>query len=550
MRAWPWNLLAALAAAAAVAVALAVGVDDPLTLNEKRGGRLAIAVGALLSLPVYVWLRRRAGVGTDQPLWRLRGPGALALGSARWWLLAAMCGGSVYAVGNYYRFEAARVAQVRDYYDATYYYLNSKYFAELGYFELYPAMLVADDEGERRLRRVGEYRDLHTYELVPRARATAQATQVRARFSPARWAAFRADVAFLTPRMSGDLWSYFFSDHGYNPPPVWTMVGGALTAQVAPDELGWITVIDLVLVLLLFAAIVRVAGLDAGFYAGLFFLATFSGDWPLLGEAILRFDWLVAIVGAYLALRTERPALAGVLLAYATAVRVFPAVFVLPVLIGIGLEVVRTRRVGRSSRRFLAGGGLALAGLCGAALLTQGPGAFAESARNLRMHASPISYSSARVGLGDALIYRGEQSRQDLEPGGIPAKAEQLAALRPVTYGAAAAMVVLIILVARRRPAALDDLMPLGFLVLFCATTPQINYFNVRLLLVLWHLRDPARPRNLAALALLFAIEIACHAVELLGSIRYATTSVTSIGLVLYCALVAGSAWRESRTAS
>lgn len=535
-----------LAVAGAFALILAVTVE-PTSPTDRVGGRLAVAIGALLSLPLYAYLRQRVRLGAGEPLFRLRGAGAVALGSARWWLLTGLVSGSVFGAANYYRFEAAQLTEVRDHYDVTYYYLNSKYFAELGYFELYPAMLVADAEAERRLLTVTEYRDLHTYDVVPRARATEGADRVRARFSPARWTAFRADVAALSPRMSLEQWRYFFADHGYNPPPTWTMIGGSLTSRVALEHLAWITFLDLALVLFLFAAIVRVCGLDAALYAGLFFFATFSGDWPMLGDAILRFDWLAATVGAYVALRADRPALAGVLLGYATAVRVFPAVFAVPIVIGIGLELARTRQLSRPARRFLAGGVLSLTLLLGAALLTQGPGAFAQSARNLAMHASSESYSSARVGLGDALIYRGEQSREALEPGGIPEKARKLAGLRPVTWGAGAAMLLVIGLVAARRRSALADLMPLGFVVLFCLTNPQINYFNVRLLLVLWHMRAPRRPHDLVALALLFAIEIAAHAVCLAGSITYATTSVTSVGLVLYCALIAVVAWRDER---
>ncbi|HUH01764.1 MAG TPA: hypothetical protein VML75_07195, partial [Kofleriaceae bacterium] len=354
-------------------------------------------------------------------------------------------------------------------------------------------------------------------------------------------------VAALSPRMSLEQWRYFFADHGYNPPPTWTMIGGSLTSRVSLDHLAWITMLDLLLVLCLFAAIARVCGLDAVLYAALFFLATFSGDWPMLGDAILRFDWLVATVGAYLALRADRPALAGALLGYATAVRVFPAVFAMPVVIAIGIELARTRQLAQPARRFLAGGAGALAVLLGAALLTQGSGAFAQSARNLAMHASPDSYSSARVGLGDALVYRGERTREALNPGGIPAKARKLAALRPITFGAGAAMLVLIGLAAARRRGALAELMPLGFVLLFCLTNPQLNYFNVRLLLVLWHLREPRRPHDLVALGLLFAVEIACHAVSLAGSISYGTTSVTSVGLVLYCALIAAATWRDGR---
>jgi hypothetical protein len=516
-------------------------VVDPISIGERRGGRLALCIAVIATLPIYAWLRRRAGTAPGQPLLERR----TRLGSPAWWLLLALAGGTVYGTANYYRFDSARVGQVHDHYDITYYYLNSKYFSELGYFELYPAMLLADADGAGHFEGVFEYRDLHSYQLVPRSRATAEAKRIRARFSTARWDAFRADVRTLGARMPTAMWRYFFGDHGYNPPPMWTVVGALFTSHVSLEHVSRITLIDVVLMLLLLAAIARVCGLDAALYGALFFLVTFSGDWPSLGQAILRFDWLVGTVGAYVALRARKPAWAGALLGYASAVRLFPAVFALPLLIAWGLEWKRTRTLPTDARRFAVAGAAILGLLVAAALVTQGAGAFGESATNLRMHASTESYSSARVGLGDALIYRGEQNREALEPGGIPAKAEQLAAVRPITWLAGAAALGLIALLARRRRAGVEDLMPLGFVLFFCLTTPQINYFNVRLLLVLWHLRHASRPWHLAALGILFGVEIAPHLAELLGGIRYAATSMTSVGLALYCVVIAVLAWRQ-----
>jgi hypothetical protein len=129
-------------------------------------------------------------------------------------LLAAL---AVLGAARYFRYDLNNVTGIGDWSDLTYYYLNSKYFDELGYTRLYEAMLIADSQRPARLRTIRRYRELRGYDLVPVERAYAQRASIERRFTPARWEAFAADVAQLTARPVD--WAYFFKDHGYNPPP-------------------------------------------------------------------------------------------------------------------------------------------------------------------------------------------------------------------------------------------------------------------------------------------------------------------------------------------
>src|SRR5262249_48187101 len=50
-------------------------------------------------------------------------------------------------------------------------------------------------------------------------------------FTPERWEAFKADVQFFRVVSDKKYWNGMSEDHGYNPPPVWT-IGGSLFANL------------------------------------------------------------------------------------------------------------------------------------------------------------------------------------------------------------------------------------------------------------------------------------------------------------------------------
>src|SRR5215475_7382053 len=81
----------------------------------------------------------------------------------------------------------------------TYHYLvGAKYFPELGYANLYRCTAIADAESGRRAEALARHaRDLHTNLLVPVAELLRDPERCKDHFSPARWRAFRRDVAFF-----------------------------------------------------------------------------------------------------------------------------------------------------------------------------------------------------------------------------------------------------------------------------------------------------------------------------------------------------------------
>ncbi|MGB1581489.1 MAG: hypothetical protein ACPHER_08270, partial [Nevskiales bacterium] len=298
---------------------------DDISRRDSHFGRMLLALIAIGLLHLS-WELRRRGVQLVWP-WANQQANKKA-GIASQALYGLLLLTATYACFNYYQFDRKVFGSVGDYADATYYYLNSKYFEELGYTRLYEAMLIADAEADKRFRNVRRYRDLVAYkDVLPRAIALQHSRQIKAHFPAQRWESFRSDVQYIAAHNISGGWNYFFIDHGYNPPPTWSLVGGSFAKLCPVEHLKWITMIDFVLIVSMMLVIGRVFGSYALLIALLFYCVTFSGRWPILGQSLLRFDWLVALVLAVAALKKARFTLAGALLAYAACNRIFPAIF-------------------------------------------------------------------------------------------------------------------------------------------------------------------------------------------------------------------------------
>ncbi|MBW2278487.1 MAG: hypothetical protein JRF63_13420, partial [Deltaproteobacteria bacterium] len=120
------------------------------------------------------------------------------------------------------------------------YYVGAKYFAELGYTDLYAATLLADDEWRerkqnataeerRQLSTVSDFghirqtRDMRTYLRIPRKSAVADFE--RTNFSDERWEQLGKDTRALRAFLDDESWRGVLTDLGFNPSPAWTVLG-------------------------------------------------------------------------------------------------------------------------------------------------------------------------------------------------------------------------------------------------------------------------------------------------------------------------------------
>lgn len=538
-RVWP------LLATGVVSAAACWLLVSPISREDSHFWRMVVAGLALLFVGIRVVVRNM--------------PGAITA------LRCAMLGTVVAGWFNYYQFDREVFAGINDYTDITYYDLNSKYLDELGYYGFYAAMLLADQEtNNRHTSAIRQYRDLRVDEIRPVSAALEHGRELKStRFTPERWEQFCADNDwFLSHLTTETMRENFYVDHGYNPPPTWTIVGGALAESTPLSQLKAIASVDIVLVGLMFAAVAHSLGFEAMLWGMLFFVCTFSGRWPILGQALLRFDWVAALVGSFCFHRKGRWGTAGGLLAYAALNRIFPAIFFFPWLVSAIRDTVAEGRIPARHLRFTAGAALISTLLIGGALARYGPEVFRESAGNLTMHNE--SFSSQRVGLGAVLVWRGETTRAQINAnGGMAAKETRVRALQPALKGAGLVSLGLIAAFVWRskRPAwALSGLAVLPF---FCMTNAQVNYYDLRLLLIVWHATAlagwlggaragpgaPAMPApglldrwpHAVGLTWLYGVEVIAQAAQVADLQRHAVNSLASWALLGY--LIAMIVW-------
>ncbi|MFT4627594.1 MAG: hypothetical protein ACI8PZ_006280 [Myxococcota bacterium] len=480
------------------------------------------------------WRMVLAGVGIVLVAVRVLAAQAapMALRVVRAVLLAAV----VFGANNYYQFDRSVFTGIGDVTDTTYYYLNSKYLAELDYFGLYPAMLLADLEHKKRhAPTIKTYRDLRDYELKSIDVALEHGREIRdTRFTPERWAQFTSDSDWFMRRLSNvAARTNFFVDHGYNPPPTWTLVGGTLAELTPVRKVHWITQIDTLLVGVMLIGVAWAFGWEVMLWSALFYVVTFSGRWPILGQSITRFDWLVMLVLSVCFWKKGRPGAAGAAMAYAALNRIFPAIFFAAWFFTLVRDVWRERRIPEEHVRFMGGAAAVSVVMLGASLALYGPATFQTSAKNLWMHNQ--TYSSHRVGLGDVLVYKGETTRKQINAnGGIAPKEKTIRRMQPLLRGIGLLTLVLLAVMVIRTRRPVYDTVQLAIVPFYCMTNPQINYYNLRILPIIWHASNLKRPEHQLGLAWLLGIELVTQWTKVIGWDRYTTTTTTSLGLLVY----------------
>jgi hypothetical protein len=272
------------------------------------------------------------------------------------------------------------------------YYLGSKYFDEIGYGRLYTCTAIAEVEAGRAelIKKLG-IRDLGAKNsIVPVAETfvLSEPERCKRHFSPERWRAFRADIDWFESVSRGNYWNDMRTDHGYNPPPVWTMTG-KLIASLAPASDRFFKLLALLDVLLQLGAIALVGwafGLRVMAAASVFWGCNAAAEFHWTGGAFLRQDWFFLFIAALCLARKRRFELSGAALAWSAGLRVFP-VFAF---VGVGLVMffdwIETRRLRPAWGRFILGSALMGAALFLASSAVAGVDSYAAFARHIRLH--------------------------------------------------------------------------------------------------------------------------------------------------------------------
>ena len=358
--------------------------------------RFALNVAALVLFAAVACTRSRRG----EPTGTLRLP--------RWGRLALVLL-AVLQVGTNLNFVVRASPHGFHASDMFHYAFGSKYFPEVGYFDLYLCSAAATTEaGQRGAVTV---RDLQSDRLERLRLRDLPRDRCAGRFSEARWAEFTRDVRWLRERIGDAYWSQTLRDHGFNPSPLWTAIGRPIASLVPIDDLGLRIAarLDWLLLAAAIGAAGRAFGLEAACLLALLWGGSGLNRYGWVGDSFLRQLWFAAAMVGLCGLRRRRWRGAGALLGAAAGMRLFPAVF----LGGALLAQLRATFAAPDDPlrraalvRTAAGALAALVILAGLGTIAAGRGAavYGEFATNIRAFASKAAYNN--VGLAPLVSYR------------------------------------------------------------------------------------------------------------------------------------------------
>jgi len=334
---------------------------------------------------------------------RKPGPGSSALEPARVVRNQLLALVGIVSFFAYWNFGAFHFHNYTHFHEAFHYYVGAKYFDELSYLRLYDCASIAEAENPALRRRVElrKITNLSTNVLGDTTDVLAHPERCKQHFSPARWAAFRADVDYFRTRLGVKGWQDALGDHGYNATPVWN-IAGTLLANLAPasdEQIWWLTRIDPLLLAGMLALIAWAFGWQALCVALAVFATNFPSRFTWTGGAYLRWDFLFYMTAGVCLIKKDRPLWGGYLLGVSALLRVFPVFLLLgPLLIVVqqlGAQLrLRSRARGgwrssldRSCLRVLLGAALAAMTLVPISLaISGGVGGYRAFVHNSKKH--------------------------------------------------------------------------------------------------------------------------------------------------------------------
>jgi hypothetical protein len=419
------------------------------------------------------------------------------------------------------------------YYDAFHYFMGAKYLPELGYSGLYEATLVAGRE-LGAFGGISYVRDLATY--VPRPTTTVGPEPIRSRFSNARWETFKRDLTFFGPRI--DAWPELLVDRGYNDPPPRALLLHLLVGclPVSAPTLALLSSLDYVLMIAAAGAVWRAFGAVPTALTLTFLSLSFFARFDYIGGSLLRWDWVAALLAGVAALARGSGTTGGLLLGYAAAARVFPALFLIPLVIKWTQARMGRRPEPVVASCLRAALGLLLVIAVGLMVWPDQRPRMLEFLAKIRLHAQDPFVNS--VGLGPVLVF-GSAPWSTAANGAVFVPAEAIAAARPAAHLlpllSAGYLVVALPLILRAR--ALES-MTFAVPLVFCAFSLTGYYYSFLALLVLLPWREGRADRISAVEMALLSVIMACaYAFELASAEILPLFYQASIQLGLFLAL-------------
>ncbi|MCP4196610.1 MAG: DUF2029 domain-containing protein [Proteobacteria bacterium] len=434
------------------------------------------------------------------------------------------------------------------------YVIGTKYFDELGYFDLYTGTLAADadravssksqnTETGRLFSAVTQTRDLHTYKVIPVQSAIERARKIklRDRFSPSRWEQFTSDLEMIRKqRPDPKYWRGPLRDRGFNPSPAWLLVHKPLlnSFDLKKHEgiLFFLCYAQNLLFFATFVAVFWAFGKTASLlFAALFLL--YFGNWVRYAGGYFSYDWFITAVWAVVLYRKRRFLPSGVLLAYAGLMRGFPILLALYPALAWLARIARGKRPRRYHTLFLASvtaGVLVIFGLT--CIPKNGLDSWRQWREKISVHAHHHTISSNRVGL--QMLFVNDYSSNPSRPS--VSKRHTIVEKQAPAYRAVASVLILLALVAMIRRREHNGVL-LGLAVIFFGFMLSRYYFSLWALLATWSLLGSQRVVQRYGMIWLFVIFGAATVLWALPTVSVRTQyTVFNAGVTLYFVVLIG----------
>lgn len=449
------------------------------------------------------------------------------------------------AIGAYTDFGQWRSGRYVNGWEFFHYYLGSKYLDELGHTGLYEAALVADvDTGRLFSHKKDAVRNLSTGGCIRVDKVLASADTIRSRFEPSRWAEFKENVRYFKGTLTPWQWNGVFRDKGYNATPVWSMIVGRLTNRVDTSPSFGLFLLSLIDPILLACAVVAVwrafeprAALLMVILIGTHMVMSHSH----LKGALVRTDWVAALVLAVCALKSDRPVVGGVFCAYAAMSRVFPGLFAVALLAQPVVSLLTRQPRQKSQIRFAAGFFAALGLLSIGALMTIGPANCVDFARKIWLHND--SFSPWRMGFKHLFLGAYEYRAVDA------LSHQEVFESRWAAWWAIQAVVLAGCIYLSRRLADWE-ILALGFVPTFFLVAPTYYYYIMLVVPFQFFAGALRRPEcALGVVGLFLSSNVAYFVYESVGrelQLFYALSLMVLAMILLMCfsALLRSAGWR------
>lgn len=442
-----------------------------------------------------------------------------------------------------------------DPYDLTFYYLNTKFFDEIGYYDLYPLLLHTVSEykispfpyaSDRVLLQNNKGFYWKGYEEL--LRENDSFAHIRDRFTHERWNEFISDLTYLTTIQregwkNKRRWTNFFWDHGFNAGPVWVAAAARVCALVPIERIKFLCTLE---ALLLYATIVFLGVILGADIAAISFIVlwnSFSTEWPTIGVGIGRYDYLILLIASCLFAIKGKNRLAGMSFGIAAAFRYLPVV-ALPV---VALRWYFDKKRGNpteASGNFLVScvGTLLIVHLGAMAILP--PGTFTDYRHKMKAHSATENLTRGKVGLQLAMSWDGSLDQKQI----TEERKSIMKVQAPIFMIGATLLSAGVVLAALGMPIAVQvSLFPL---ITFIWLMPSYHYFVLFVLTIIGthYMGRTSRFWRSICFALLAGEAIARFArLEWLDA-QVTTTSIWCLWYVVVICAVAFEGYKQIRT--